>query len=104
MIIVYSSNREEKILNNERKIRQHYGKNHSELATRLAELRAVNSLSEVPITPPPCRHKLSGRFRNCWGIRISKNYRIVIEPCGDYNLDNLETIKKVKIISIEDYH
>ena len=104
MIVKYCRRKDEKILTNERKIKQYYGKHYKNLIVRLSELRAAESLIEIPNVPPPRRHKLTGVFSNCWGVDISPNYRLVIEPCGNYDINYLETIKEVKLVAIEDYH
>ncbi|MCC4044734.1 type II toxin-antitoxin system RelE/ParE family toxin [Enterococcus gallinarum] len=104
MIIKYANRKDEKILGNERKIKQYYGKHHKNLSIRLSELRAANCLCEIPDVPPPRRHKLKGGYAKCWGIDISANYRIIIEPSGTYSIDDLQTINEIKILNIEDYH
>ena len=104
MKIYYSSKKLEKILTNQRQIRKEYGFCYSKLINRLSELEAANSLIDIPIYPPPRRHKLSGDRKTCWGIDCSKNYRIVVEPQGEYDIEDLSTISAITIIRIEDYH
>ncbi len=104
MKIYYSSKKFEKILTNQRLNKKEYGFCYSKLINRLSELEAANSLLDIPISPPPRRHKLSGDREKCWGIDCSKNYRIVVEPQGEYDFEDLSTISAIKIISIEDYH
>lgn len=104
MVIHYSSNKEEKILTNERLIKKYYGNDFLRIANRLSEIRAVNNLSEIPEVPPPRRHKLKGDLHNCWGIDYSKNFRIIVEPYGEYDVNDLKTIVQIKIVSLEDYH
>lgn len=104
MEIYYSSNKDEKILSNERLIKKHYSNDYTKIMNRLSELRAANHLGEIPEVPPPRRHKLKGDFDGHWGIDYSKNDRFVIAPYGTYNIDDLSTIVAIKIISLEDYH
>jgi len=104
MLIHYSSTKLEKILTNERLLKKAYSNDYIKLGNRLSELRAANNLNEIPVAPPPRRHKLSGNYDNCWGIDYSKNDRIVIQPIGDFNLEDLITITEVMIIALEDYH
>ncbi len=104
MEIYYSSRKLEKILTNNRQIKKEYGLFYSNLINRLSELVAANNLSEIPTIPPPRRHKLSGDKKDCWGIDCNRNHRIVIEPFGEYNIEDLKTITAIKIINIEDYH
>lgn len=104
MNIQYSSNKLEKILTNQRLIRKHYSNIHNKLSVRLSELRAANSLADIPNIPPPRRHKLTGTLKECWGIDVSKNYRIIVQPVGEYNELEINTIKEIEIKDIEDYH
>lgn len=104
MEIHYSSSKDEKIFTNQRLIVKQYGRIAKSLMNRLSELRVANSLDEVPEVPPPRRHKLTGNYAGCWGICLSKNERMIIEPFGIFDIEDLKTIKEVKIIGIEDYH
>lgn len=104
MDIEFASSRMEKDLSNRRRITKQYGHIQTSLENRLSELWAANSLGDVTTAPPPRRHKLTGDRTDCWGINASKNWRIVLQPIGEFDPDDLHTITKVKIISIEDYH
>lgn len=104
MIIHYSSKKDEKIFQDERLIKKYYGKDGEKISNRLSELRAANNLEEIPPVPPPRRHKLNNNRKNCWGIDYSRNDRIIIEPYGEFDIEDLSTIKEIKIICLEDYH
>ena len=105
MIVHYNSSKDEKILCNERLLYKNYKKEHAKkIQSRLTELEAANNLGEIPQIPPPRRHKLRGEYQMCWGIDYSPNYRIIIEPYGTYNIDDLTTITEIKILKLEDYH
>lgn len=104
MEVSYASNRLEKILTNERKIKSQYTQFYKRLINRMSEIRAAKNLEEIPHIPPPRRHKLKGYYNDCWGIDVSKNFRIVLRPVGDWNEYDLKTINKIQILSIEDYH
>jgi len=104
VIIEYATRRLEKILSEERLIVREYGKNARNVMIRMSELSAATSLADIPIVPPPRRHKLSGIYNDCWGVDISKNYRIVIQPVGAFDINELESITSVRIVAIEDYH
>lgn len=104
MIIYYSSSRMEKILTNPRLIKKHYSKICDKLMIRISELRVAETLADISPKPPPRRHKLSGQFKDCWGIDVSKNYRIIVQPKGEYIENELNTIKEVIIKDIGDYH
>jgi len=104
MKLNYSSTKQEKILTDLRLLKKYYGNNHIKISNRLSELRAANNLNEIPEVPPPRRHKLSGRYRDCWGIDYSRNDRIIIHPTGEYDINDLTSITEVIIIDLEDYH
>lgn len=105
MILHFNSSKDEKILCNERLLHRHYNKAHAKrIKSRLTELQSANNLGEIPQVPPPRRHKLKGEYADCWGIDYSPNYRIIIQPCGKYDINMLDTIKEVRILKLEDYH
>lgn len=105
MKIHYSSKRLKRILEDEILIKRNYGaKDGASICNRLSELRAANSLNEIPATPPPRRHKLQGNKDGCWAVSYSKNNRIIFKPQGEFDIERLETIKEIEIINLEDYH
>lgn len=104
MKVIFASGKDEKIVMNERLCRKIYGSLSTSIRIRIAELEAATSLLDIPETPPPQRHKLSGKNSNCWALRVSKNFRIVLCPIGAYSLTDLSSIIAVQILRIEDYH
>lgn len=104
MEIHYATEKDKKIFTSERLIKKYYGKIANSLAVRLSELRVADNLSDIPQTPPPRRHKLGGDYQNCWGLNVSKNFRMILEPVGEYDVNDVTSIREVKIIRIEDYH
>lgn len=104
MNIIYSSRKLEKILTNPRLIKKHYNILSQSLMVRLSELRAANSLAEISCNPPPRRHKLRGELNGCWGVDVSRNYRIIIMPQAEHNEYDPKTITDILIKDIADYH
>lgn len=104
MKIHYSSVKQEKILTDIRLLKKFYGSDHIKIGNRLSELRVVNNLSEIPEVPPPRRHKLDGKYEDCWGIDYSRNDRIIIRPMGKYDVNDLTSITEVLIVDLVDYH
>lgn len=102
--IFYATKNLEKILTNERLIKKEYTTFYKKIINRLSELRAANNLDEIPHVPPPRRHKLDGEYHDCWGVDVSKNYRIVLRPTGNWDEHDLKTVVSVEILTIEDYH
>lgn len=104
MILHYSNRKLEKILSDNRQIKKNYPREYQKIVNRLSELNVANNLSEIPNVPPPRRHKLYGDKVGCWGIDFSKNYRIILRPVNDFDLNDLKTITEVEIVDLEDYH
>lgn len=104
MEITFKDNKLENTLTNPRRLKKAYGSHWKSIRNRLSELKAADSLDQIPNVPPPRRHKLVGDYKNRWGIDYSKNCRIVIEPVGDYDIEDLSTIKEVKIVYVGNYH
>jgi len=104
MKVSYDSKKLEKILTNERLIKKHYSNFYIKLLNRLSEIKAAKNLNDIPHFPPPRRHKLTQNFSDCWGIDVSKNFRIILKPDCDYDEYDLTTIDSIMIVSIEDYH
>ena len=104
MIIHYSTSKLEKILTDKRLLKRYYSNDYVKISNRMSELKAANNLNDIPDVPPPRRHKLSGDRKYCWGIDYSKNDRIVICPCGMYEINDLTTITEIEILELEDYN
>ncbi len=104
MVIKYSTNRLEKILTDDRLIHKYYSNDYQRIKNRLSELKVANNLSEIPESPPPRRHKLSGNYKDCWGINYSKNDRFIIKPIGEFDINDLSSIVEIEIVELEDYH
>lgn len=50
-------------------------------------------------------HRLSGALDRCYAIRVSSNYRLIVEPDSeDLELDTLKMCKVVIIVGVVDYH
>lgn len=104
MKISYATKKLEKILTNERLIKKEYTLFYKKVINRISEIRVANNLDEIPHVPPPRRHKLDGDYNDCWGIDVSKNFRIVLRPIGDWDESELKSINEIEILSIGDYH
>lgn len=104
MNIEYATRKMEKILTDVRLVKKNYGEHYNKIILRLSELLLAECLQDIPEVPPPRRHKLSGELSNCWGIDYSKNRRIIIRPIGEYDIDNLSSIRSIEIIDLCDYH
>lgn len=101
MNIIYDNKIAKKIVD-EKAIKRFYGQLADKILERLSLLIVAEKLSDIPNIPPTRRHKLVGNYYGCWGIEVSKNWRIIIMPLR--NEDSPDQIDEIKIIDIVDYH
>ena len=104
MKLSYSTNKLKKILEDNKLIWRNYSKFAERLITVLDVLRAEPDLKSIPETMPLRRHKLSNDKKGYWGVCINKNYRLIIKPVGQFDDNDLSTVKEIEITEIEDYH
>lgn len=96
MQFAYQDEKVQKILCNhnelQRKVHIEIGR---KLKKRLNELEAYENfhlyLTTFGLGKP---HQLKGEFSNCFGIEITKNYRLIVEPiCENLDVDGLKNVK-----------
>lgn len=104
MVIHYASRKLEKQLSSPRTIKKYYSNDYVKITNRLSEIAVANNLAEISELPPARRHKLGGKLQNCWGIDYSKNYRFIIRPLGEFDINELSSIVEIEIVDLEDYH
>ncbi|NCD06048.1 MAG: plasmid maintenance system killer protein [Spirochaetia bacterium] len=105
MDIVYTTKKIEKLLTNQQIMKRTFGTNDAKyLISILQQIRYANSLADIPESPRPRRHKLKGIYKNYWGIHFTKKDVLVVNPIGDYDVDDISTIKSIEIVKVEDYH
>jgi proteic killer suppression protein len=93
-------------LTNNKELVKHYGLLAKRIKQRLLEIEAAENLKQLSLLPSTGFHGLKGKFENCFSLRISGNYRIIIKPefynsCEEIKL---EEITSIIIIDILDYH
>lgn len=83
-----------------------YGKEKAEIVMkRINELKAADTLQDIKNIPQTGLHPLKYSRRGQFAIETVKPHQIIIKPKGDYDINNLETIKKIKILNLNlDYH
>lgn len=96
-------NKIEKKLESESAIKKNFGKLAGKIIVRLSLLFAASCLDDIPNIPPTRRHKLTGNYKNCWGIEIEKNWRIIVRS-NSTDCESLKEIKYITIVDIVDYH
>lgn len=107
MQFTYSDDKVQKVMCNskmlQRKVGLEIGK---KVKKRMNQLEAANDfeeyLNKLRFGNP---HLLQGNLEKCYGISVTGNYRIVVEPIVE-NI-NIESLKKCKVLNIRgvlDYH
>lgn len=75
------------------------------LKKRLNQLDASNNFQEFLNIGLGKPHPLKGNMKNMYGISITKNYRLVVEPiCDSIDVSSLMKCEKINIKGVGDYH
>ena len=87
----------------QRKVGLEIGK---KIKQRLNQLEAAENfnqyLTKIRIGKP---HALDGNFDKCFGISITANYRLIVEPVNtELDFESLKNCKIIKIKGVLDYH
>lgn len=103
MQLTYKNNQIKKKLSSKYNINRYYSNCYRGVINRIVEFQTVDNLSCIRTTPPPCKHKLTGKYQGLWAVNVSKNFRLIFSI-----IDNKETDQsKITTICIEDiidYH
>lgn len=75
------------------------------LPRRIKELKAFNSLNDVPTSFPYRRHKLSGDLKEFFAVNITGQYRLIIRQ-KEYNIkiEDLREIKELEIMEVSKHY
>lgn len=110
MEISYRTNKLKKQLTNARELTKSFGQLAKKINQRISELKAAESLATMRFIPAARCHELSGTRKGELAVNISPNYRMIFEPNHnpfpkkeDGGLQ-WESITKIQINQIEDYH
>ena len=73
---------------------------------RLNQLESADNFNEyltkIAFGKP---HPLEGKLAKCFGISITANYRLIVEPLvKELNLESLKNCKVLKVKGVLDYH
>ena len=104
MDIFYANRKQEKIFSNPRLLKKEYNLLSNKIMIRLTELISANCLENIPSDPPPRRHKLSNDLDEKWAVDLDGKTRLVFEPYGSYDINDLTSITSIKIIDVMNYH
>ena len=111
MEITFRTRRLERTFSSDRELRRVYGADMAEtIKNRIAVLRRVNSLTDLPATPPTRRHLLTGGRNGQYAIDLVHPYRLILEPNhnpvprrADGGIDT-DQVTAITIMEIVDYH
>ncbi len=107
MDVYGSTQRMSKLLSKEKNIRKEYGDIIAKkVMQRITEFRAANTLKDISHVPPQKLHQLSGKYKGCFSVMVTGNWRIVFEA---YTSEEEQTLEKdlaviVLVKEIVDYH
>lgn len=75
------------------------------LPKRIKELKAFNSLYDVPIFPPHRRHKLNGDLNGYFAVNITGQYRLIFKQ-KDNNIiiEDLREIREIEIMEVSKHY
>ncbi|MBK6514346.1 MAG: hypothetical protein IPG04_09560 [Polyangiaceae bacterium] len=110
MRIFFHSTKLQRNLCEEVLLRRSFGaENARRIRLRLALLEAAPTLADIPTTPPPRRHALTGPYEGCFAVDVLHPYRILIKPHllpppGRGKLVNPRKVTEVIILDVLDYH
>ena len=75
------------------------------LKQRIDQLRAADNFKEYLDIGLGDPHALVGNLDNLFGIKINRNYRLIVEPLSEMlDDDSLRKCKKVNLKGVADYH
>ncbi|MGG1616517.1 hypothetical protein ACIFQM_23760 [Paenibacillus sp. NRS-1782] len=108
MDILFRNTRQKEVFSSEKLLKTEYGQLAKIITKRMDQLRAAKSISEYMAFKIGNPHFLSGSFDKCIGINLTGNFRLIIEPLYDDNMDfsnlNLSSLEVVTIMEVKDYH
>ncbi len=75
------------------------------LPKRIKELKAFDSLNDIPITLPFRRHKLTGDREGQFAINITNQYRLIFrQEENNIIIEDLRDIKKIEIMEVSKHY
>ena len=75
------------------------------LRKRIKELKAFNSLNDVPTSLPYRRHKLSGDLKERFAVNITGQYRLIFrQKENNVIIEDLRKIKEIEIMEVSKHY
>ena len=109
MDIDFASNALAKSMASASNMQRTYGDLSRRLKLRLDLLYLADCLADVPTTPPPRRHLLTGEYAGHFAVDISGNWRLVFKPSQPVPVSpdgstDLKAVTSITLIEVTDYH
>jgi toxin HigB-1 len=110
MDLSFGSKKLQRELESAKAMQKAYGQRAAKIKLRLDLLAESTNLADVPSTPPPRCHLLSGDYSGCFAVDIGGNWRLVFKPNHDPvpKLDDggidLKKVTAICVLEIVDYH
>lgn len=103
MQIEFVSSKLKKTFESPKELTKQYGSEMSKvIQRRMAILQAANILADVPSTPPPRRHLLTGDRKGQFAVDLKQPFRLIFEPLTPET--DPANIQAIRILGVEDYH
>ena len=75
------------------------------LPQRIKELKAFNSLNDVPTNPPFRRHKLTGDRNGQFAVNVTGQYRLIfMQKKNNIIIEDLKEIKEIEIMEVSKHY
>lgn len=110
MELEFANRKLRKRLEEQRQLQKFFGQLAKPLRLRLALLRQVDCLADVPRVPPPRCHQLREDRHGQFAVDLKDQWRLIFEPANepvptleDGTLD-LKNITRVRVLEVVDYH
>ncbi len=108
MDILFNSESEKNLYNNERELKRKFGQMSKIIGKRLDQIRSTSSIAEYLNMGLGKPHFLNGNYEKCISVNLTGNYRLIIEPVypeeTSFDAINLSILKIVTIVEVTDYH
>lgn len=91
--------------NNSELVKKYSAEVANKLPRRIKELKAFNSLNDVPTSLPHRRHKLSGNLKDCFAVNITRQYRLIFrQKENNIIIEDLREIKEIEIMEVSKHY
>lgn len=109
MELTYKSEKLRNICENPKygkKLVKEYGKEVAKkLPQRIKELKAFNSLNDIPTQSPYRRHKLTGNRKEQFAVNITEQYRLIFRQIeNNIIIEDLKEIRKIEIMEVSKHY